>query len=182
MNIMNIPSLALDIDGVLANFPEAVIDRAHFLGVGDSFPISWRDVKSWELGTPRFHDVMRGAWGSVDFWSAINPMPGVIRCVKPGIYLTSRPIPSDVTTSWLSKHGFPESPVVTVQRPEEKIKHLQERGLFLVDDYHETVQKCIDSGIEAYLYKAPYQRSYDVSHLPTVTSLQEVIDRYEGNN
>ncbi len=176
-----IPQLALDVDGVLANFSEGLIDEAHRRGLGDAFPSGWRDVRSWEM-SPRFHEVFRAVSISEDFWMNLRPLPFTSREVLPEIYLTSRPIPSRVTVKWLEKNGFPKAEVVTVSRPELKIQVLKDRDLFLVDDHHLTVQKAIDEKLEAYLFDAPHQRGYDVSHIPKINNLQELIERWGKNN
>jgi hypothetical protein len=178
---MKIPNLALDVDGVLANFCDAVIDRAHVLGVGDAFPSSWRDVRQWDM-CPRFHQVMEDAWKNEEFWMSINPMPNTSRILTPGVYLTARPIHSNVTQDWLEKHGFPFAPVVTVSKPEEKLEVLKELDFWLVDDHYQTIEKCTEAGIKAYLFSSPIHRSYDLKHLPTVRSLEELMSAYEGEN
>lgn len=177
---MKISNLALDVDGVLANFSEGLIDEANLRGLGEAFPTGWRASRCWEM-SPRFYEVFRAVSISADFWSGLHPLPGTSREITPAIYLTARPIPSEVTAAWLKTHGFPDAPVVTVERPEEKLEVLRSRGLFLVDDHHVTVQQCIDNGLEAYLFKAPHQRGHDVAHLPTITTLEELINKSGGH-
>lgn len=178
---MKINNLALDVDGVLANFSDAAIYRAHALGLGAGFPSGWREVRMWNIAS-RFTEVMQDAWLSKEFWMGVNPMPNTRRDLVPAMYLTSRPIDSHITEAWLEKHGFQFAPVITVSKPEDKIAVLKKHSLFLVDDHHLTIESCVKEGIEAYLFKAPYQRGYDVSHLPTVTSLDEVVQKFEGEN
>lgn len=178
---MKIPNLALDIDGVLANFSEAVVDRAYAMGMGESFPSGWREVRMWDI-SPRFQEVMHGVWKDPDFWLSVKPLPNTSRELEPAIYLTSRPIDGLVSSKWLRRNGFPSAEVVTVAKPEDKVAVLKERGLFLIDDHYQTVEACIKQEVKAYLFKAPYQRGYDVSHLPSVSSLEEVMQKHEGEN
>ena len=41
----------LDIDGVLANFPQGFIERAGTLGAGVSFPEDWTKQDTWNFVT-----------------------------------------------------------------------------------------------------------------------------------
>jgi hypothetical protein len=177
---MKISNLALDVDGVLANFLQGAIDKAHEVGLADAFPCCWREVKMWNLSTEgKFLQLMKPFWQDAQFWLELNPLPRAPRKFQPEIYLTARPIESTVTEQWLLNNGFPTAPVVTVSKPDEKLAVLKERGLWLIDDHHETVEECLKEGIKAYLFKAPHQAGYDVGHLPIVTSVEQAVTLYE---
>jgi hypothetical protein len=177
--------IGLDIDGVLADFPAAVIHRAHAMGFCEYFPRSSADVSHWGI-SDKFPEVMKDAWNDPLFWLSVPPVwesygsipmldslfPSRLKC-----YITSRPIPTWVTEKWLGHWGFPNADVITVSKPEDKLRHIRERDLDLfVDDYHITVEQLLDAGVIAKLFKAPYQRGHKVDHLPTISSLREVYE------
>jgi hypothetical protein len=168
--------IGLDVDGVLANFPMGVIDRARTLGLSATFPTCCHEVDHWDM-SPAFKQVMRDAWLDIGFWLKLKPLPTNVE-FQPDCYITSRPIDSWVTEQWLGIHGFPKAPVITVPTFSDKLQHVVDRGLdIFVDDYFATVEMLLNAGLKAVLFKAPYQRGHVVDHLPTIESL-DALEAY----
>jgi uncharacterized HAD superfamily protein len=173
--------IGLDIDGVLADFPAAVIERARVMGLADYFPPSSSDVHYWGI-SEKFSEVMRAAWTSERFWMSLPPIPRSLAPwhFEPDCYITSRPIDSSVTEAWLKEWGFPEADVITVVKPEDKLQHILDRKIDLfVDDYYVTVEQLLESGVNAKLFKAPYQIGHSVHHLPAISNLREIYEYRE---
>ncbi len=171
--------IALDIDGVLADFSQGVIDRAKKMRMSEHFPANSSEVDCWDM-CDKFQEVMKDAWRDEEFWLGLNP----IRTSRPVpftpiAYITSRPVSSSVTAEWLLKNRFPIAPVITVSRPEEKLEHLKELGVkIFVDDLHGTVRQVREAGINAILFEAPYQRGHieECKNLPMISRLSEVLE------
>lgn len=176
--------IGLDVDGLLSNFSQAVIERAKVMGMEEYFPKTWEDVSYWDM-SDQFKEVMKDAWTDADFWLNIPPLtsPAKIK-FKPYCYITSRHVPSTVTAVWLSANGFPKAPVITVRKPEDKIRYIKEHGIDLfVDDLYSTVRQLREAGFNALLYKAPYQRGHvdDCKDLPTIECLSEIGEKCESS-
>lgn len=181
-NKLNGKRIGLDIDGVLSNFSAGLIKRANKMGLGEHFPKSWKEVTYWDV-SDKFREVMKDAWMDEKFWLGL---PALTKKVpfKPYCYITSRPIPSEVTERWLDKHGFPKAMVITVSNPTEKMKWIEEHAVdVFVDDLYSTVCELRDAGYNALLYEAPYQRGHveECKGLPKIKSLDEVLTYVECN-
>ncbi len=169
--------IALDIDGVLANFIQGVIDRAKTMGMAEHFPKTWRSVKYWNV-SPEFSKVMANAWMDSAFWLSLKPMVKEIP-FEVTAYVTARPISNDITKQWLDKHGFPTAEVISVSLPEQKLAHLKELNVdAFVDDLYSTVREVREVGINGILYAASYQRGHkaECEGLPVIKSLEEIVD------
>ncbi len=181
MNLKEL-NVGLDVDGVLCNFTAGVIKRAKNMGLEKHFPSDSLDTTYWNM-SDKFSEVMRDAWRDPEFWLALPKLarqpsvPFIPRC-----YITSRVVPSSVTRQWLDNHGFPAAEVITVKQPSEKLAYIQDMKLSLfVDDYYITVQELLNNGVDARLYRAPYQRGHveECKNLPTIDSLDEVITLFD---
>lgn len=171
--------IALDVDGVLANFAQGFIDRGREMGFCDQLPCCWRHVPNWDFGLPT--KTKQSIWEAINsdhaFWLSLpivpSSRPPIPLC--PIAYVTSRRIPSAVTARWLYTNGFPVAEVITVSAPEEKVAQLQllEVDLF-VDDYAPTVKQCRAAGINTLLFGASWQATEDTTGLPTINSLGEI--------
>lgn len=171
-------NIALDVDGVLANFSQGAINRAKQMGLGPHFPNHYTEVKNWGM-SEKFSEVMRDAWTDEEFWLSLKPLPNSRLSFTPLVYITSRQVPSSVTEKWLSNNGFPEAEVITVDRPEKKLMYLKQlKAKVLVDDLYSTVRQCREAGINALLYHAPYQVGHELEclDLPVIKNLEEVWD------
>jgi uncharacterized HAD superfamily protein len=154
---MNGIKVALDVDGVICNFSQGVVERAKQLNI--EFLESWEDWEYWD-GHDNFSKVMKEAWKDPNFWLNLEPLNKIN--FTPYMYITSRPVPAEVTKQWLDKHGFPTAKVITVSKPEDKLQHLLDEKIdLLIDDLHSTVKTAIDNGIQAFLFHAPYQRGHE---------------------
>jgi hypothetical protein len=172
-------NIGLDIDGVLANFPQAVIETAVEMGMADKFPARWQDVDCWYIANGNCAETFNQVWkhikNDVQFWLKLKPFPyGVPLDFIPTRYVTSRPIDSWVTQQWLDVNRFPKAELITVSQPLDKLEHMDGLDMF-IDDHWETVRHLRENGVNAVLYKAPYQRGHDCSGLPIVSHLSEVM-------
>jgi hypothetical protein len=172
--------IGLDVDGVLANFPRGVIERARLMGLSHHFPKCCHDISHWNM-SDKLGEVMKDAWTDPSFWLGLKPLAYSLPLdFSPECYITSRPIADSVTEEWLNLWRFPAAPVVTVKQASEKLQHIQERELDLfVDDYYETVIQLLDAGVNAVLYKAPYQRGHLTKHLPKISHLRKLNEYVE---
>ena len=166
--------VGLDIDGVLADFSAGIINHAKAIGE-DGFPESPQDVRSWAMCS-NFRPVFNNVCLDPDFWLGLPKLETTID-FQPSIYVTARPIKSDVTYKWLEASGFPPAEVVTVNRPELKTQVLRQNEIdVFVDDYFVTVQQINGAGLKlkALLFDAPYQYGHyeDVRHLPKISDLK----------
>ena len=135
--------IALDVDGVLADFNTSFIALANAEGLGHHFPETADEITQWYY-SEREHisNLFAKVIGNESFWAGIpgytdtpKPLP-----FNPVAYITARPIGSSVTAAWLTKQGFPEAPVYTVKEGEDKLKVLRDLGSpIFVDDKMETV-------------------------------------------
>lgn len=167
---------ALDVDGVLANFTEAVIAKARDMGIGHQFPDRWNFVTNWDMG-PGFHDVWRTIEHDAEWWLSIKPHPGARESIRFDVagYVTARPIPNKYTIMWLKAHGFPNHRfVVTVPPQTTKVDELKRNGIELfVDDNVTNFEQINASGIKCLLFDRPWNRLHDSKSL-RISNLLEV--------
>ena len=150
-----------DIDGVVAWFSKAIIERAQEMGYGaDEFPQHPDDVTSWEMG-PAFPLVWKSIKHSEEFWlDRIPAMPYTLP-ISDNVdgYITSRPVSETISQRWLLRKGYPYAPVYNVPKPEMKTKLALELGVtHFIDDKIETVNQMRQAGIRAVLMIQPYAR------------------------
>jgi FMN phosphatase YigB (HAD superfamily) len=171
--------IGLDVDGVLACFSHGVIKRAKELNVSEHFPSTCLEVDSWDM-SEMFSYIMQDAWNQPKFWAELPPLKGALPLpFTPEVYITSRRIPGEVTKAWLKRNGFPEAPVITVSNPAEKLRHVLDLDIdIFVDDLYSTVREMRQAGVNALLFKAPYQVGHeeDCKGLPTIERLEEVLN------
>ena len=177
--------VGLDCDGVIFNFGQHIIVKAAEMGLSEHFPEDWTKIDKW-MFSGKFMDVWNVHHLTPEFWLGVPPfelaleaiaqMPGFV----PTLYLTARPIDSSVTKEALFKHKFPDSIVITVddKNPHDKIDILlhQHPVDIFVDDRPDTVRKMREAGINAVLFAAPFHISCDITDLPVIYSLTEMID------
>jgi hypothetical protein len=146
------PRIGLDIDGVLANFNKAYRERFNLPG----------ETTNWYFA----YDVGKNIENiGKEFWLNIEPLvDGSKLPIEPVVYVTQRPIDSEVTKEWLFKNGFPCAPVVTVWGG-PKIEALKEAKVdIFVDDRYDTFVELNNAGICTYLYDRPYNERYKIGH------------------
>ena len=122
--ILELMKLVFDIDGVIANFADGFLARAEDLGGWEGMPCCWKEIDTYQFFPPELWK-----WVATDpiFWLKLRRMPGsrqamIFNGIFPDMYLTSRPVRSEVSTQWLRNNLFPEAEVVTVNQAEAKLK------------------------------------------------------------
>jgi uncharacterized HAD superfamily protein len=149
--------IALDIDGVLADFKGAYCKRHNIQPKNNH----WHFTYLWKQEDGLFEDK--------DFWTnKIQPLvDGTNLSIEPVCYVTSRRCSVEWTKEWLEKHGFPCEPVYTNQASKvEVLKEMFERGEvdIFVDDAYKHFVELNNAGIPTYLFDRPYNRKYDVGY------------------
>lgn len=189
--------IALDIDGVLANFTDAYskiltkITGQEYPPASDTFPPTWY----WDRASGVTKDQESVAWGQIikspTFWSSLAPLPGakeVARLVnkmsRAGhevFFITNRPghAPKFQTEKWLYDLGVNYPTVIVAADKLPIIKALKLE--FFIDDKAETIIDVANAGgVEfTYLRVAPYNREFtypsNVREAPNVlTAINEV--------
>ena len=94
---------------------------------------------------------------------------------EPCCYITSRPIPSEITAKWLKMHGFPVAKIYTVGHNESKVAIAKESGLeIFVDDRYENFVELNKAGVCCFLMDAPHNSRYDVG-FKRIKSLSDLL-------
>jgi len=163
--------VALDVDGVLANFYLAMciaFDKPYV--TIDRWGVPWLDKK-----LPEVDEVMA-------FWDTLPNMnnPKAIT-FDFDYYITAIPAKyHDSRVKWLKQHGYPDKPVIIAF---DKAEAMKENGVeILIDDKFENIEKVSFAGLHAihyvpdYLYPNPQQ-----THTPklTIKHLSEAKDIIE---
>lgn len=165
---LDLPKIGLDIDEVICNWIEPWINK---WGIKDT-PTSWYfDRKIRE----RFAEMEKDGTLN-DFYSDLPPlMSGKDLPFEPHCYITSRPVPTEVTERWLDAHGFPARPVITVGIGGSKVEAAKESGIdIFVDDSFSNFKALNEAGICCYLFDAPHNQRYNVGH-KRIKSLDELM-------
>ena len=162
------PNIGLDVDGVLADFATA---WSNMFPEVSATPNSWYfDRKIGE----RFNE-MRNNNTLNDFYLNIPVLtkPEDIP-FDPCCYITSRPVPVEITEQWLCDNGFPAKPVYSINVRESKVSIAAKSGIdIFVDDSYENFVDLNNNGIFTYLYSAPWNNKYDVGHM-RIKSLKDI--------
>lgn len=163
--------VGLDVDGVLADFSPAYLQKAEELNML-KFPQD--KMHHWETLYNDEH-LWKDICSSKDFWLNLN-------CIErqqdltfhPNAYVTSRSIPKEWTEEWLMKHNYPAAPVHTIPRNANKVQTLKDIGIDLfVDDKFENYLQINKAGIFCLLYSQPHNAKYNVG-FRRINSLKEV--------
>jgi len=145
--------VALDIDGVLADYATAFCDYAgiEYTNKNWLFSYKWRDLHK-ELYTNK------------EFWLNLKPLiSNTDLTFDPVAYVTNRHIPVEWCEEWLEKNGFPCADVHVVTESKVDILKSLKVDIF-VDDWYENFVDLNNAGIFTYLYDRPYNQKYKCGH------------------
>jgi hypothetical protein len=174
-------NVAIDIDGVLANFIQHMIEYAHEKGYHE-FPAHWTQWHQYNIPglDQRFGKLVDEVSGDPEWWLDIPPHDDAYLSAAPDLYLTSRNVGSQYTLMWLLYHGFPHAEVVTVDSGEDKPPKMKERGIdVLLDnrfDTYESVNKQKD--LKCVLMERPHNRRLRDDFDITVSDTYEFEQMY----
>ena len=158
--------VALDIDGVIADFNKAVKSK---------YSIN-NDPKHWYYSYSFNSDMWAELKEDKDFWLNIEPYNnGATIPFEPVCYVTHRSVPKEWCEEWLEKNHFPCVPVHVVNG--SKIEVLKNLNIdIFVDDKYDNFKELNDNGIFTYLFTQDWNKRYDVGH-KRIDSLDEIIKR-----
>lgn len=124
---------ATDLDGCIINFCE---------GFYEWFGEPYVECPTWN--DPFINDNFHKIIDDESFWMSLKPLckPSDI-LFDISMYITARPISSEVTHRWLMKHGFQDAPVITV-------------GTKPCGNHNSKIQVVIDNNIDIMLEDAPH--------------------------
>lgn len=178
---MNDIRIGLDIDGVLANFAQAFIERAKAMGVGEHFPAHWTLWDRWMYGGEHFSVVWEAITHDHSFWlDDIKSFDDAYVHFDVQGYITHRPVPTEVSRAWLNRHGFPDAPVITVTGKGSKVQAARDLGIdVFVDDKYDNFVELNDAGILCLLYDRPHNRREDAARY-VYDEQGHVVDIFEG--
>lgn len=163
------PKIGLDIDEVLCDWVGEWSKK-----FGMELPESWffdRDIMT------KFNDLKeKGELNS--FYAGLSPKIKASEIpFEPHCYVTSRPVPTEVTEAWLDKHGFPSRPVYTVGLGESKVEVIKKSGTeIFVDDRFDNFTELNRAGICTFLMDAKHNQRYNVGY-KRIKHLNELFER-----
>lgn len=163
-------NFASDIDGVEANWIQAVIDRAYEKGAPHGLPKTAAEVTYW---IPTTHKGIRNVLDTEPDWgdfllNKVQPLyPASQMIVKPRLWVTHRPAEfKEITQLWLRKHGRPDVPVIPVPDLKSKFDVLKEHNIELfVDDNAEVFEDLNSKGIKCLLMNQGWNQDIDAGNL-----------------
>lgn len=165
--------IALDIDGVLADFAKGFLEHMVSLGkiteAESQLPItSWND---WRFRN-NFHYILENE----DFWLSLTPICNSNELLfDPCCYITARPIPTEVTKAWLDHHNFPSAPIETVGVDASKLDALKRNSVeIFVEDRYENWLEAMDNGITAFLVNKGHNIKFVVPDYFRIDSVVEL--------
>jgi hypothetical protein len=151
------PKIGLDIDEVLCDWVGGWIELW-----GIDRPKTWffdRDIME------KFNKMKED--GTIEEFY-LNLKPKISPCeipFEPHCYVTSRPVPTEITERWLDMNGFSARPVYTVHAGESKLDVIKSSGLeVFVDDRFDNFEELNKNGICTFLMDAEHNRRYNVGY------------------
>jgi uncharacterized HAD superfamily protein len=165
---LNVPKIGLDIDEVICDFT-AGWGKLHKV---DDRPECWNYHRNMGKEFKRMNEekILEDFYLSLEPKISPNDLP-----FEPHCYVTSRPVPTELTEKWLEKHKFPGSKVITVPLGTSKVNALKEAGVeVFVDDAFHNFTELNKAGILCYLFDAPHNRRYNVGY-KRIKSLKELV-------
>lgn len=157
--------VALDIDGVIADFEGAFCERFGLQSRNNH----WHFTYEWK----RHRDELKN---DKDFWLNMKPLvDGSKLPFEPCAYVTNRQIPVEWIEEWLESNGFPCEPVYSTS--DKKVEVLKNIGVDLfVEDCYSNFVELNNSGVFCYLIDRPYNSKFNVGHR-RIYSLDEIVKR-----
>lgn len=173
-------SIGLDVDGVIANFGKRLLEVALEMGY-TNLPRRWYEQVEWKPGGGEWDIVWEAVHKDPDFWLSIEPFyDDPPPAYTPKVYITSRPVPSKVTETWLEEHGFPRAPVITVSRPEEKVEAFKHSGVTaFVDDRPDSIdyfEREVGETVHIYVMDRPWNKCVISSRRVYTVNEAEVME------
>jgi 5'(3')-deoxyribonucleotidase len=146
------PRIGLDVDEVLADF------IPHY---NNKFDIETTPT-NWNFDS-KIKDRLETLKDDYEFWSTVPARMSPTEIpFEPHCYITSRVCPSEWTSEWIEKKGFPTMPVYSTNG-KSKVEVAKESGIdWFIDDRYENFVALTDAGICCFLWDAPHNEKYDV--------------------
>lgn len=165
---LNLPKIGIDIDGVLADFTTAWNKIYPEIS---ATPSSWYFDRKIDK---RFNE-MRENNTLDEFYLGI---PALIKSedlpFEPHCYITSRPVPKEITEKWIDANGYPRRKVISLDIRQSKVQAAKDAGVeIFVDDSYDNFVELNKNGVFTYLYTAPWNTRYDVGHM-RLNSLKDI--------
>lgn len=156
--------IALDIDGVLADFNEAVKSK---YGISND-PTAW--YYSYKFNSAMWEELKNDK----DFWvNQVKPyFDGTELPFEPVCYITHRSVPKEWCEEWLEINHFPCVPVHVVNGSKLEVFKTVNVDIF-VDDKYDNFVELNNNSVFTYLLDREWNRRYDVGH-KRIYSLNEL--------
>jgi len=162
--------IGLDIDGVLADFEKAFLE---YMGKQGHEITSWND--------PLFRKYFKLVSDDHSFWVNLDKTEDLKNKplgFNPKVYITARPVPTEVTEYWLfEKNHFPMAPVETVGHDNSKVEICKKYKLDLfVDDAYHNYEELNRAGVPCLLRTRKHNTSYNVGsrRISSVHDLEKI--------
>lgn len=158
--------VALDIDGVLADFNVAVRKKFNI----ENTPHAW-------YYSYKFNGIWKELNNDKNFWVNMPPyFDGSELPFEPVCYVTHRGVPKEWCEEWLEKNHFPCVPVHVVHNG-DKTQVLKESNVdVFVDDKYDNFKELNKNGIFTYLLDREWNRRYNVGH-KRIYSLDDILTK-----
>ncbi len=153
-----IPKIGVDVDDVLASFIDAWCEK---------FNVEKPKFWNFDRNMSKKFKKMDENNELFDFYLGLKPnINPDLMPFEPHCYITSRPVPTEVTERWIDDNGFPQSPVYTVPLGESKVEAAKASGVdVFVDDSYRNFKELNENGITCFLYDRPHNQRYDVGYM-----------------
>jgi uncharacterized HAD superfamily protein len=149
--------IALDIDGVIADFNKPFADR-----MGKSID----DATNWYYSYKVQEEFEKLDF---DFWINLEPhFEASTLCFEPACYITHRKSEAakKATPEWIERHKFPCMPIFFVDEAKDKSVFAKDNDIdVIVDDKFKNFYRLNNDGILCFLQDRPWNAKYDVGHL-----------------
>lgn len=166
-------TVALDVDGILANF---------YLAACRKFNLPYETVTQFYMEGLKFDEIQN----DYEFWNNLPTLspPEAAYLIDFDKYLTSIPKGmEEARIDWLSKKGYPDKPM---KASHNKAPHCKKHGIdILIDDKPKTIKECVDLGIFAiqfipYYSKMPVETKATITHLSDAEPIINLVQKYKN--